>query len=158
MDVADRRLSTVGWWVITFAIVIVLDDLTYGPIFWLLAAFTGSLAVFIAFGVYVAAQLYLVHHGVKDDPGPLARRLLDRLELSRRFDQVANREAALHERVTGSVVAVLLALVIGGVLPPLLLWRRGWSRSAVMRVATVTSVVYAAEFAFLHAFIPSRVL
>lgn len=150
--------TTIGWWTVTIATLVVLDDLTYGPLFWLLTAAVGSLAVPIAFVVYLAAQLYLVAHGVRDEPGRLARWMLDRLNLARSSDEVAQREQMLHQKVTSALFAVLLAPLIGGVIPPLLLWKRGWSRRAVMGLAVVTAATYAAEFAILHAWIPSRVL
>lgn len=148
--------TTVLWWVVTIATLVVLDDLTYGPIFWLTTAVMGSAAVVVAFVVYLVAQVYLVHHGAKETPGRLARRLLDRLRLARSSEQVAQREELLHQKVTSALVACLLAPLIGGVLPPLLLWKRGWSRGSVMLLSVVTGSIYAAEFAFLHAWIPSR--
>jgi hypothetical protein len=56
------------------------------------------------------------------------------------------------------MLAVLLAPIIGGVLPPLLLHKRGWSRGAVVRVGVLTSVIYAAEFSLLHGYIPTQII
>lgn len=154
---ADSKLHAAWWWFVTLATLIILDDLTYGPIYWVLGAVIGPVAVVLAFVVYFAAQLYLINHGVREEPGRFARRLLDRLQLTRSANEVAKREAALHERVTGTLLAALFAPIIGGVLPVLLLHKRGWSRSAVIRLGTLTSAIYAAEFSLLHAYIPSRV-
>ena len=153
---AESKLNTGWWWAVTLATLVVVDDLTYGPVYWVLGALIGSTAVVIAFVVYLLAQLYLISHGVRDEPGRVARWLLGRLNLERSADEVAKREAALHEGVTGVLLAAALAPVIGGVLPPLLLYKRGWSRAAALRVGIMTSVIYAAEFSFLHAYIPSR--
>ena len=148
----------VFWWMATIAMLVVVDDLTYGPISWLLVGLFGQIAVVVVFVIYFFAQLYLVNHGIRDSPGRMAGWFLDRLQLSRRSQQVADRETHIHEHVTGVVFACVFSILIGGILPPLLLWRRGWSRSAVQRVAVVTSAIYASEFATLHGLIPSRIL
>jgi len=118
----------------------------------------GPMAAVVAFVVYFAAQLYLINHGIRDEPGRIASWLLKRLMLARTGEEVARREAVLHERVTGVMLAVLLAPIIGGVLPPLLLHKRGWSRGAVVRVGVLTSVIYAAEFSLLHGYIPTQII
>ncbi|MGA0237068.1 MAG: hypothetical protein ACO3PD_01560 [Acidimicrobiales bacterium] len=154
----ESMLRTAWWWFVTFVTLVVIDDLTYGPIYWALGAFIGPVAAVIAFVVYVVAQLFLINRGVRDEPGRIARWLLDRLMLTRKEAEVAKREAVLHERVTGVVLAMMLAPIIGGVLPALLLHKRGWSQGAVTRVGMVTSVIYAVEFSLLHAYIPSQIL
>lgn len=146
------------WWVATVTTLVVVDDLTYGPVFWLLTGIFGRVVIVAAFIIYFFAQLYLVNHGIKDSPGRLARAFLDRLQLSRRSDEVADRETRLHEQVTGVALACLFALLIGGILPPLLLRRRGWSRRAVQRLAVATSAIYAIEFTILHSWLPSQIL
>lgn len=157
-DPSSRRASRVlFWWVATIATLVVVDDLTYGPISWLLVKLFGQAAIALVFVIYFVAQLYLVNQGIRDSPARLARVLLDRLQLSRRSSQITDRETHIHEHVTGAALACVFSLLIGGILPPLLLWRRGWSRIAVQRVAVVTSAIYAAEFAMLHGWIPSQI-
>ena len=157
-DPSSRRAPRgLFWWVATIATLVVVDDLTYGPISWLLVKFFGQAVIALVFVIYFVAQLYLVNQGIRDSPTRLAGALLDRLQLSRRSSQVADRETHIHEHVTGAALACVFSLLIGGVLPPLLLWRRGWSRTAVQRVAVATSAIYAAEFAMLHGWIPSQI-
>lgn len=55
-------------------------------------------------------------------------------------------------------MALPIALVIGGVLPPLLLFRGGLSQASVRRLSWMTAAIYAAEFTYLHAYLPSVVV
>lgn len=154
----SRLIDHLAWWLITIVTLVVLDDLTFGPFFWLIARLAGStIAVALVFAVYIPAQVYLVRRGTEDQPGRIAAFFLDRLDLSRRHPRIREREKALRARVGGSVSAILSSLVIAGVLPPLLLWKAGYSTRFVRRISWVTATVYAAEFAFLHGFIPSLV-
>lgn len=152
------RLVTVWWWVLTLATLVVLDDLTFGPFFWAIARFASAgVAVVAVFAIYVPAQLWVLSRAVTEDPGRLAAWFLRRLSLERRVKAVQANEQRVRARVVGVGSALLLSLLIGGVLPPLLLWHRGWNQRAVMRVGVATSFVYAAEFAFLHGIIPAAI-
>jgi len=146
------------WWAVTLAVLVVLDDLTFGPFFWAISRLAGpGWAMAAVYAIYVPVQLFLVRRGTAEEPGPVAHWFLRRLDLERRFERVGHNEERLHSRVVGAGSAVPLSLVIGGVLPPLLLWRRGFSADFVRRVAIVTAVVYATEFALLHGLLPSLV-
>lgn len=148
-------LETVGWWFATIATLVVLDDLTFGPIFWALAVLAGSWwAVGAVFAVYVPVQVYLVRRATEPSPGRVAAWFLHRLELERRYEPIQRNDQRVRSRVVGVVSATALSLLIGGVLPPILLYRRGWPRDDVRRLSLLTSTVYAAEFALLHGLIP----
>lgn len=154
----SRRLNTIGWWIATLATLVVLDDLTFGPIFWLISRLGSPLAGFaVALAVYVPVQVALVRAGTADEPGRVARWFLDRLDLNRRWEGVAEREESLRTRVTGGLSACLLSFVIGGVLPPLLLWRQGYDRTFVRRLSYATATIYAVEFAVLHGLVPGLI-
>lgn len=156
---ASRRFSTIGWWTATLATLVILDDLTFGPVFWLISLFGSPIAGFaVALAIYVPAQVLLVRAGTSDDPHPIARWFLDRLDLARRFDGVAQREKSLRSRVTGGASACLLSLVIGGVIPPMVLWRQGHSQQFVRRLSLATATIYALEFALLHGLMPGTVI
>ncbi len=153
-----RALRATAWWAATLATLVVLDDLTFGPAFWAISRWRGPLAAVVAvFIVYVPAQVFLVVRATEPDPGRVASFFLKRLELQRRSAHVGEREARLHGRVAGSASALALTLVIGGVLPPLLLWRAGYSTSYVRRLSYATAPLYAAEFAVLHGLLPSLI-
>ncbi len=153
---AAAPLSVVAWWLATVLTLVVLDDLTFGPAFWVVARLAGPLVAVIAiFCVYVPAQLVILKGATSDSPGRATSFFLRRLDLERRKPQLARNEQQLRSKVVGAGSAVLLSLVIGGVLPPLLLWRRGADRRFVLRLGVVTSFVYAAEFALLHGLLPA---
>lgn len=154
-DAPSHRLSVVAWWLATLATLVVLDDLTFGPAFWLLSRVSGTwTAVIVVYLIYVPVQVLLVVRGTAPDPGRIASFFLRRFDLERRSAHVARNEQALHRRVLGAGTALLMSLVIGGVLPPLLLWRQGAERADVRRLSVLTASVYATEFAVLHAVVP----
>jgi hypothetical protein len=147
---------TIGWWIVTLATLVLLDDLTFGPIFWLISVLGGSVIGFgVAFVVYVVVQLLLVRAATSGTPHRAASFLLRRLDLERRSEQVADREQRLAARVTGTATALVSSLIIGGVLPPLILHRRGWSAQQVRRLSVATATIYAAEFGVLHGLLPA---
>jgi hypothetical protein len=156
----ERRpwLSSIAWWSLTILVLAIVDDLTFGPLFWLLSRIAGPLiAGLTAWLAYTVIQILLVRQGTEESPHRLAAFLLDRLSLERRFDQVAVREQSLHATVTDVVTATLASLVIGGVLPPLILYRRGRGRESVRRISYVTAPIYAAEFGLLHGVLPGLI-
>lgn len=157
MTVSDL-FGTVFWWAVTLAVLAVLDDLTFGPAFWVIARIAGPLWGFTAVvGLYVPVQLWLVSRGTSDDPGPVARWFLDRLYLSRRIEAVARNEQQIHSRVVGAVSSIVVSPVIGGVLPPLILSARGFSHGFVRRTAWATSILYAFTFGMIHGIVPALV-
>lgn len=138
------------------AVLTVLDDLTFGPFFWLLSRAAGpAWAVLAVYAVYVPAHLEMVRQGTAARPHRAVAWLLSRYDLQRRSRHVARNEAHLRSRVVGAGSAVALSLVIGGALPALLLWRQGFDRRFVRRLSVVTSVLYATEYALLHGLLPS---
>ncbi len=152
------RVSTVAWWLATVLTLVVLDDLTFGPAFWALSRLADpAVAVIAIFAIYVPAQVLIVVQATGDAPSRPARFFLRRMDLERRNEQIAHHEESLRSHVVGAGSAVAVTLLIAGVLPPLLLWRHGWARRRVLALAVVTAVVYAAEFALLHGFLPSLI-
>lgn len=154
-----RRVAIAGfWWVVTLGTLLVLDDLTFGPLFWWLSRTAGRVAASTtAFCIYFAAQILLVHRGTMESPGRLASFFLRRLDLTRRHPQVEAHERQVRSGIVGGVSAVMLSPVIGGVIPPLVLWRIGFSRRYVRSLVLVTAPIYAAEFAFLHGWLPAAI-
>jgi hypothetical protein len=152
---AAHLAITAGWWLATLVTLIILDDLTFGPIFWLISRLGSPLAGFaVAMAIYMPVQIFLVWAATSGDPGRIATFFLQRLDLERRSRSIAAREHAVHERVTGAVTAIALSPVIGGVLPPMVLWRMGFETTFVRRLSIVTAFVYALEFSLLHGVLP----
>lgn len=151
-----RRIETIGWWLATIATLVVLDDLAFGPFFWALSRLAGPLVAATAiYLVYVPVQLFIVSRGMTDQPGRFATFFLSRLDLERKSTKVAEVERNIRQKVTGISSAILLSLILGGVIPPLTMWRNGYERQTVRRVSVITAVLYATEFALLHGVIPS---
>ena len=151
-------LSSIGWWCLTILVLTIVDDLTFGPLFWLLSRTAGPLiAGLTAWVAYTVIQIILVRQGTEETPHRVAAFLLNRLSLERRFDQVGEREQSLHASVTDVVTATLASLVIGGVIPPLILYRRGRARESVRRISYLTAPLYAAEFGLLHGVLPGLI-
>lgn len=151
-------LSTAFWWGVTLLTLVVVDDLTSGPIFWLLSQWSRSGAAFGAFAIYWGGQVWVVRSATTTNPSRVASFLLGRLGLERRSRKVAANEESLHRCVTGPIAAVALSPIMGGVLPTMLLWRYGAETQRVRRLAVVTGLIYAAEFAFIHAWLPGSIL
>lgn len=151
----SRLLATVGWWLVTLIVLVVLDDLAFGPFFWVIARTASPLvAFFVALAIYVPAQVAIVHRGTSGHPGRIGSFFLNRLDLDRRHTSIRVREDLMRDHVRGALSSCILSLVIGGVIPPMLLWRRGHSTSFVRRLSLVTATIYATEFALLHGFLP----
>lgn len=146
------------WWAGTVVILVILDDLVFGPVFWLASRVAGpAVAVLAIYAIYVPTQVFLVRRGTEESPGRLADFFLKRLDLHRRNERVAEVEGQLRSKVTSTLSAIAMTLVLGGVIPPLILWRHGSPTSFVRRLSVVTAVVYATEFAVLHGVLPSLV-
>lgn len=156
---APQRLSwwwVACWWTLTVLTLVVLDDLTFGPLFWVISLTAGPwTAAGLAFVIYTVAQVFIVVRATEEVPGRIAAFFLSRLDLNRRSRHIAANEQRLHSRVAGWTSAILITPIIGGVLPPLLLWRMGWDRGPVRRIACICAPIYALEFAILHGLLPS---
>jgi hypothetical protein len=157
--VAERAkpalVTTFGWWALTIFTLVIVDDLTFGPLFWVGARLVGQIPTFIAaLVIYTSAQIILVARATSETPGKIASWLLSRLQLERKNVEVAQREASLHRRAASATGAIAITPLIGGVLPPLLLHRTGASTSFVRKLSFATAPIYALEFAFLHGWIP----
>jgi len=153
-----RVASTAGWWAATLLTLIVIDDLTFGPIFWLISRLGSPWAGFLAaLLIYVPAQIVLVRGATSGDPGRVVAYLLARLDLHRRSHNIAQREHRIRARVTGVATALALSVAVGGVLPPLVLWRQGFSTAFVRRLSLLTATVYAVEFSLLHGLLPGLI-
>jgi hypothetical protein len=145
-------------WIATVVTFVVLDDLVFGPVFWALARWKGSaVAAATAFVIYFVVQVFIVHQGTQAAPHRLAAFFLRRLGLERGAVATRRHEEEIRSKVLGSGSAILLSPVIGGIVPPMLLWHRGQSARFVRRLSVVTAAVYASEFALLHGWIPGAV-
>ena len=147
------RLRTLYYWCILLIALLVLDDLVFGWIFWLLAQLNLVATIVFAFVASWVAGYWLTLRGLDPNPGRIAKFLLQRLQLERKNEELARREVALRERLASTGAAVPMTLLFGGVVTTLWLRRRELvdARQA-RRLGFWLSGVYALEFSFLHAF------
>jgi hypothetical protein len=105
----------------------------------------------LAFLISFYVQVWVTIEGLTPAPRKLAKLVINRLMLARKSGRIVEREETLLGRVTSTVSAVLMSLVVGGVLPVLLLNKSGkLSGKYLRRLSLLTSAVYATEFALIH--------
>lgn len=135
------------WWLITLAVLIVVDDLLVGPLFWTLSVWSAPGATLIAFFVSLAAQTWLVRASIKPEPGKIARAMLNRLLLGHKNKEIASRELSLKHRSATVTGAIFSTLIIGSVIPTIVLAKQGIN---VTRITYLLACIYAVEFAAIH--------
>lgn len=145
------RLRTLYYWTLLFAILVVVDDLTFGWIFWALAQIHPFLSAFVALCVYWALGYWLTVRGLSPAPGKVASWFLNRLQLERGNPELRSREDQLKGKITSIGAAIPLSLLFGGVVTTLWLRRRGVvSDAQAYRLGFWLCGLYAVEFAFIH--------
>ncbi len=141
------------WWFVTILVLVLVDDLVFGPIFWSLAVLSRPLAVVAAFVASWAFGVWLVFRGTRREPGRVAQFFLNRLWLERRNPDVGRRERKVRDSVTSAVAATFSTPFIGGVIPSLVLYKRDLMPVAqIRRLAVFLAALYAVEFAAIHGY------
>jgi hypothetical protein len=141
------------WWSVTILVLVVLDDLVFGPIFWSIAVLSRPAAVILAFFASWAFGTWLVFRGTRSSPGRVAQFFLNRLWLERKNPHIGQRERKVRDSVTSTVAATLSTPFIGGVIPSLVLYKRDLMPVAqIRRLAVFLAALYAVEFAALHGY------
>lgn len=141
------------WWSATILVLVVLDDLVFGPIFWSIALLSLPLAIALAFLASWAFGTWLVFRGTRAEPGRIARFFLNRLWLERRNPDIARRERKVRQSVTSGVAATIATPFIGGVIPCLVLHKRDAMPVAqIRRLAVFLAALYAVEFSAIHGY------
>lgn len=135
------------WWSITLAVLIVVDDLLVGPMFWTLSVWSAPGATLIAFVVSLVAQTWLVRASIKPEPGKIARAMLNRLLIGHKNKEIASRERSLKNRSATVTGAIFSTLIIGSVIPTIVLAKQGMN---VTRITYLLACIYAVEFAAIH--------
>jgi hypothetical protein len=118
--------------------------------FWAIAVWNQTGATLLAFAVSLLFQLWLVRAGTSSSPGRIARFMLKRLMLERKNPEIERREEEIKAKSAKIGGAIMVSPLIGGVLPVLLLHKHHFSRSTSLKVAWITSLIYAIEFGLLH--------
>jgi hypothetical protein len=144
--------KTVYYWVALFVVLVLVDDATFGWIFWLLSQINPLLSAVVAVAIYWSVGYWIILEGLRPNPRPVAAWFLKRLQLGRKNPELAQRELRLMEKITSVAVAVPLALLFGGPVTTLYLRRRELvdDRQA-RRLGFWLQGLYALEFAAIHA-------
>lgn len=149
----QSRLRTFTYWAMLLIAMVVLDDLTFGWIFWAIAQISPLLSAGVAVVFYWAMGYWITLRGLAPNPGRVATRLLKRLQLERKNPELRIREDELKLKMTSIITAVPLSLLFGGVVSTLWLWRNGVVNTPKARsVAFWLCGLYALEFGFIHGF------
>jgi hypothetical protein len=146
-----RIVQGIFWWGMTVLTLLVLDDLLFGPVFWTLALVSPMLSTVAAFVASVGFQTWLVTAGMREHPTGIASFFLRRLMLERKNEKIAERERALRYSAASVIGAFVVAPLVGGVIPALILHKYNLMSTVRLRAfAFALSVIYAFEFALIH--------
>lgn len=149
----QSRLRTLYYWTLLGVTLVMLDDLTFGWIFWFLAQVHPLFSAAAALAIYWSLGYWITQRGLRPNPGKLAVWFLTRLQLERKNPELRVREEALKSKVNSVVAAIPMSLLFGGVVSTLWLRRRGVvSEEQAPRLAFWFCGLYAFEFAFIHGF------
>jgi hypothetical protein len=144
--------KTLYYWVALFIVLVLVDDATFGWIFWLLSQVDPLLSAMVAVAIYWSVGYWIALEGLRPRPRPLAAWFLKRLQLERKNPELARRELKLMEKITSVALAVPMALLFGGVVTTLYLRRRELvDDHRARRLAFWLQGLYALEFAAIHA-------
>lgn len=144
-------LRTLYYWTLLLITLVVLDDLTFGWIFWALAQIHPLVSASFALVIYWGLGYWITLRGLAPQPGKLAGWFLNRLQLERKNPELRVREQQLKDMITSIGVAFLMALLFGGVLTTLWLRRREVvDDQQARKLAFWLCGLYALEFALLH--------
>lgn len=146
-----RVVRGVFWWGVTLITLFIVDDLLFGPLFWIISLAHPLVSTVAAFVASLVFQNWLTKAALKEQPSKRATFFLQRLMLERKNKEIAQREDSLKRRASSTIGALLVTPFIGAIIPTLLLHKyhlmppeRLRSFSALLRV------IYAVEFALLH--------
>lgn len=146
-----RIVHAILWWGITLAFLFVIDDLTFGPMFWGLALVSPVLSTCVAFIASVVFQMVLIREVLYPRQKKIITFFLRRLLMERTNPEVEVRERSLKRRAASVIGAIMITPLLGGVIPISVLRKQGdTSEKTLRRLALPLSVVYATEFALIH--------
>lgn len=146
-----RVASFIFWWGVTLVTLVLIDDLVFGPVFWMLSQVNAVMATATAFGVSLVFQLWVNWAGLQPEPGRTARFFINRLMAAHKRSQVVEREESVRRMIVSGASATAISLLVGGVLPIIFLHRRQMMDvGRLRRLAVLTSTIYAIEFALIH--------
>ncbi len=146
-----RIITSIYWWAATLVVLFILDDILFGWIFWAIAAISINTSVAVAFVVSFAVQVWLSYSGIRERPGPIASKMINRLFLGRSSPNIEKRELKLRHSVMGVTAAIIVTPLIGGVIPVIMLSRTGrYTQLTLRKISVALAGLYAVEFCLIH--------
>ena len=153
VEAPQSRLRTLYYWTLLLITLIIVDDLTFGWIFWALAQVHPFVSASAALIIYWSVGYWITIRGLKPEPGKFASAMLSRLQLDRGNPELRIREEVLKQRIRTVGTAIPMSLLFGGVVVTLWLRRRGVIDDQRARVVAFWLCgLYALEFAVIHGF------
>lgn len=144
-------LRTFYYWTVLLITLMVLDDATFGWIFWALAQINPFLSAAVALAIYWALGYWITLRGLSPNPGKVAGWFLRRLQLGHENPELRSREEHLKAKLTSVTASIPMTLLFGGVLTTLWLRRRNIVDSRQAKsLAFWLCGLYALEFAAIH--------
>lgn len=146
-------LRTLYYWAALFVTLLVVDDLTFGWIFWGISQFNLLASAVAALVIYWGIGYWVTLRGLSPNPGKWASKLLNWLQLDHsKNPELHLREEQLQAKITSVAVAVPMSLLFGGVFTTLWLLRRNVINDhRARRVAIWLTGLFALEVAAIHA-------
>jgi hypothetical protein len=143
---------TLYYWMLLFITLLVVDDATFGWIFWVIAQFSLIIAAVTAFVIYWVVGYWLTLRGLSPKPGKMAGWLLNRLQLGHPNKAQHEFEQRAQSKITSIASAVPMTLLFGGVFTTLWLHRRGIvANHRARRLGFWLCGLYALEPTVIHA-------
>lgn len=142
---------SIFWWSITIIVLFVFDDMLYGPVFWAISGWSQLLATVSAFVFTISGEQWLIRQGIKVNPGKYANFFMKLLSLESKDTEIGRREDNLKAHASSFIGASLVATILGGTIPVLILNKRAVAtRAQLLRFSWIPTGIYAIEFALLH--------
>ena len=146
-----RIVQGAFWWIVTIVTLFVLDDLVFGPGYWLLALVNPLFSTVVAYAVSFVFQVWLINACLRPKTGKIATFAIERLMLERKNVEIAKREQSIKRSATSALGALLVTPLIGATIPTLLLHKHQLMEVQVLRwFSLLLAAIYSAEFALIH--------
>lgn len=146
-----KYLVSLFWWIVTVLTLFILDDLVFGPFFWVISVWNRPLATLLAFVSSWCFGMWLITASFRPNRSRVAKFFLERLLLARKNAEVAQREESIKRQAASVAGAFLVTPLIGAVIPTLLLAKYAvLPKDRLIRLAVPMTALYATEFALIH--------
>jgi hypothetical protein len=117
-------LRTLYYWALLFVTLLIVDDASFGWVFWGISQYSLAVSAVTALVVYWSLGYMITIRGLTPNPGKWAGWFLNRLQLGHGNMELRSRKSRLQGKVTSIAAAIPMTLLFGGVLTTLWLRRQ----------------------------------